>query len=796
MFSLRNNLLCLFIFTSQFLFSQGWLGKNLSDINVTELSKSEQDEIKNAAKLQGLNDADLEAVLRSRGVSFDKTKEKTSTTKSGYTIDTISNKRKRVNENILQSTVAIYGQELFGENGIDFIPNNNIAPTSDYVLGPSDELAISIFGLQEENIDATISSNGTIKIPYGGQITLSGLTISEAERLLITKLKKVGFYSLSNGQSKLNLQITKFRTIRVMVWGAKQSGVFLLPSTSTAFHALFSANGPGLNRSYRNINIIRNGKIVSNIDLYELLSMGTNSSDITLKDNDIIFIPFYERRVRLRGEVKTPAVFELLPNENILSAIKYSGGYTEIAYEDAVEVIRYGTKQKEFFNLTQDGLNNFEVVGSEIITIPSILNNFKYRVKIDGAIERPGYYSMANGLDLKKVIEIAGGPKKSALNDYIVISSKPVDARRYYSSYNLDSVLAGTLKVDLRENDEILIGDSLDLYPLDKVKIFGDVINQGEFEYGSNLSISKLLYLAGGFKKEALTTSILISRKIEDESKLSVVDKINSKRDFWNDDNLNEYLLKPGDIITVSKNPFYREQINVILEGELNVPGVYPISTLNQNLFELVRKAGGINKYGDVDGSYLIRIKSRTKLSNSEKSSEYKILNELYQADTLNKKLLQIKADSAIFDTIVIGGYGSFDKIASAFILKSGDRFIVPSTESTVKVKGAVYNENTLVYKENNSISQYISLAGGLTEEAKKNNIYVLYSNGMSSKSKNFLVFSIRPKLKPGCLIIVPYKKNTNNFSSNLSSAEKVTLYSVVASTVSSILFMINQITL
>ena len=274
------------------------------------------------------------------------------------------------------------------------------------------------------------------------------------------------------------------------------------------------------------------------------------------------------------------------------------------------------------------------------------------------------------------------------------------------------------------------------------------------------------------------------------------MDKINSKRDFWNDDNLNEYLLKPGDIITVSKNPFYREQINVILEGELNVPGVYPISTLNQNLFELVKKAGGINKYGDVDGSYLIRVKSRTKLSNSAKSSEYKILNELYQADTLNKKKLQVNADSTTFDTIVIGGYGSFDKIASAFILKSGDRFIVPSTESTVKVKGAVYNENTLVYKENNSISQYISLAGGLTEEAKKNNIYVLYSNGMSSKSKNFLVFSIKPKLKPGCSIIVPYKKNTNNFSSNLSSAEKVTLYSVVASTVSSILFMINQITL
>ncbi|MDB4173486.1 SLBB domain-containing protein, partial [Bacteroidia bacterium] len=227
-----------------------------------------------------------------------------------------------------------------------------------------------------------------------------------------------------------------------------------------------------------------------------------------------------------------------------------------------------------------------------------------------------------------------------------------------------------------------------------------------------------------------------------------------------------------------------------------NIPGVYPISTVDQNLDELIEKAGGISKYGDVDGSYLIRIKSRTKLSNSSKTSEYEVLNELYQSDTLSKKLTQLKEDSTVFDTIVIGGYGNFDKIASAFTLKSGDRFVVPSLESTVKVRGAVYNENILVYRENNSISQYLSSAGGLTEAAKRNDIYVLYSNGMSSKSKNFLVFSIRPKLKPGCTIIVPYKKNTNNFSSNLSSTEKVTLYSVVASTVSSILFMINQITL
>lgn len=150
-------------------------------------------------------------------------------------------------------------------------------------------------------MNVVIASNGTVVIPYGGKITLSGLTIYEAERALAQQLKKFGFASLGTGESHLKIQITEFRTIQVMVWGAKQSGAYYLPSLGTAFHALFAAGGPGLNRSYRNIQIIRNGKTIRTVDLYEFLSKGLRSSDITLQDNDIVFIPYYERRVRLRG---------------------------------------------------------------------------------------------------------------------------------------------------------------------------------------------------------------------------------------------------------------------------------------------------------------------------------------------------------------------------------------------------------------------------------------------------------------------------------------------------------------
>lgn len=331
--------------------AQGWLGKDLSNINVKELTSSQRDEVLRAAKRQGFNEADLESMARSRGLNMNDLRQ-AQTQESGNAMlkdDSAELKKKVVASNILQTTVSIYGQELFDNNTLGFAPSLNLAPTAGYVLGPNDRLSIRIFGLQEQTMNTVVGNNGSVVIPYGGKIMLSGLTISEAERSLVTQLKKYGFASLGTGESQLKIQITEFRSIQVMVWGAKQSGAYYLPSLGTAFHALFAAGGPGLNRSYRNIHVIRNGKTIRVIDLYDFLTKGSRSADITLQENDIVFIPYYERRVRIRGEVKTPAVFELLPNEQLQDALGFAGGFTEIAYRDVVEVLRYGQTEKRCF---------------------------------------------------------------------------------------------------------------------------------------------------------------------------------------------------------------------------------------------------------------------------------------------------------------------------------------------------------------------------------------------------------------------------------------------------------------
>jgi protein involved in polysaccharide export with SLBB domain len=582
-----------------------------------------------------------------------------------------------------------------------------------------------------------------------------------------------------------------------MVWGAKQSGSYYLPSLGTAFHALFAAGGPGINRSYRNIHLIRNGKTIRVIDLYEFLSKGSRNSDITLQDNDILFIPYYERRVRLRGEVKTPAVYELLPNEHLLDAFQYAGGYTEIAYRDVVEVIRYGGEQREVFSVREAAMKDFQLSGSEIVTVSSILEIIKNRVQVTGAVERPGYYSMASGGDLKQAIENAGGLKPSAVKSYVLLYHNARSGNRSYISYRLDSVMSGETLVSLEEDDVVYVGDSVQMNVKEQVFVFGDVIKQGSFEYGEGLTVSRLLFLAGGFEQEALTSKIIISRKVEDESQLATVITMSARRDFWNDFELSRYVLMPGDVISVSRNPYFRNQVYVSCEGEFKVPGVYPMSSRKQTLFDIYTLAGGVTLFGNLSGSLIIRIRKIESAEQISATQKKKISNELYKDDgSAENKNVASLADSVQYDTIVIGrNKQKFESVAKSFYLQPGDRFIIPILESTVRISGEVYNPNVIMYDRKLNVKQYISLAGGASELAYKRGIFVIYQNGRSAKSGKILgIIPHYPTVQPGCEIVIPTKLDNEDKNSKLSTTERVALISVMTSAMSSLGFVISQV--
>ena len=793
--TLKLGLFLLFWSFGHTVLAQGWLGKDLSNISAKELTNSQKEELLRLAKRQGYNESDVEALARARGIELPSAAPVAASAEGR--LDTTSiGKDNTQNENILQSQVAIFGQDLFSNGSVGFAPSHNLAPTPQYVLGPGDRITVRVFGLQELSVEAKVQSNGNMTIPYAGEVPLAGLALSDAESVIKQRLKKAGFASLGSGQSQMRLNISEMRSIQVLIWGAQKPGSYTLPSLATAFQALYVAGGPGTNRSYRNVRIMRNGKLLRIVDLYEYLAHGDRSSDINLQDNDIIFIPYYEQRVRLRGEVKTPAIYELLPNENLLNALNYAGGFTEIAYKETIEIMRYGNQGKEIYSVDIAALDTFSIIGAEVLTVASILDQFKGRIRVEGAVQRPGYYGTTLGMSLTAAIENAGGLSPTALKQVVLVYSNPKNGARAYKSYDLQAILSGELVVAVQENDEIFIADSQRLFIKEPVSIFGDVIHSGTYDYGDGMSVADLLLRAGGFERSAITSRVLVSRKIKDDDLLATVQTLEASREFWTDPILKGFELQPGDVVAVYHDPHFRNQVYVSCEGEFKIPGVYPVTARNQSLMDIYNQAGGVNHYGNTKNMYIVRTKRASIADVESKAVTNILLNEVYKNDSVKQFGLVQTNQTTIVDTIsLFSNHSNFMSIAEQFRLMPGDRIIIPETESTVRISGAVYNPNLIVYNPKLSIREYISLSGGYVELAEKKKVYIVYPNGRSAHYKHRRFLSRSPKIEEGCNIIVPLQEGWDDEDIQLSKQERIAIYSVLSTSLSSLVFLIVQLT-
>ena len=96
-------------------------------------------------------------------------------------------------------------------------------------------------------------------------------------------------------------------------------------------HALYQSGGPANKGSYREIALIRDGKTLQTMDLYDLLTHGNPVGDITIKDGDVIHIPTYGHRINLSGKFKKPGLFEVLDGESLEDMMSHAGGFTEAA---------------------------------------------------------------------------------------------------------------------------------------------------------------------------------------------------------------------------------------------------------------------------------------------------------------------------------------------------------------------------------------------------------------------------------------------------------------------------------
>lgn len=397
----------IFTFSSYSLKSQDILrAKDISAVKVDALSDADIAKLKTQLQANNITIEQAEPMLKQRGMSdteYKKLKDRLATAtatpgQAGQNQNNTNTEAGRsqqplVNNNKTRDTLdsKIFGSELFDNPELNFEPNLKLATPLNYILGPGDELQFSLYGVQEFTDASVVSEEGRVSVPHVGLVQVAGLTIEAATQKIKNAVGRI-YTSLRSGQSKLSVSLSKIRTIKITIIGARQPGNYSVSSLSTVFNALFLAGGPARNGSYRNIELIRNNKLLNHVDIYKFMVNGDQSENTGLKDNDVIRIPVYTNRVTVEGEVKRPGIFELKPGETFSDLLAYASGFSDVAYTASVHIVQKTGRDYKVKDITPNEFNSYQPLPGDLITVSKILNRFENRVLLQGAVFRPNSY--------------------------------------------------------------------------------------------------------------------------------------------------------------------------------------------------------------------------------------------------------------------------------------------------------------------------------------------------------------------------------------------------------------------
>ncbi len=685
--------------------------------------------------------------------------------------------RQQVQQNTARNAQPkLFGSSLFrntaGAVNQSFVPNLRIATPLNYIVGPDDHLRISINGQSLANWDLPVSLEGNIILPGIGILKVAGKTIDQATQSIKAKLA-ANNYAVDRG-TNVTVTLGDIRSIKVVVQGeVLRPGTYTVTSLSTALVALSSAGGPSDIGSFRKIQVIRNSRLVSTIDLYDLLLKGSRKNDIALQDQDIILVPAYNIHVVLKGEVKIPAIFEPLPGETLQDLINYSGGFTDEAYTALIKVTRVTEKERQIADIPEGDYKNTIPLRGDEYTVDKILERYANRVSIKGAVFRPGDFELQKGLTISQLIKKSGGLKEDAFTQRgSIIRLKP-DNTNEQISFNVADAMENKPGADyiLQREDIVTISSILDLRDQYKVTIKGDVRKPGEFAYPDSLKVADLIIRAGGFAEGASTKHIEVSRRIYTSDPLATNDYVAQVFNIDVTPDLKGgdvgFVLKPFDIVSVFSLPGYEVQKTVKVEGEVIYPGEYTIQKKNEKISDIIIRAGGLTASADIEGSSLRRENSTILgVDNAKSKIDSSIINQEHD-DRLKRLKMAYRDSTDMFEGQVRNNFVGINlkKILQNpggredLILENGDILRITKQLQTVKVNGEVLLPSAVVYDKGKSFRGYILNAGGYSPESLKRGAYIIYPNGTVKGTSKFLFFNIHPKVKPGSELFVPVKQ-------------------------------------
>lgn len=777
--SLKIILSLFFIAITAQIFCQGLSSSNLSKVEVDDLSDQQIQQFVKKAEDSGLTQQQLEVLALQRGMSqiqIEKLRSRINQLQSKLDVpvtdsamrlressQSISDDQNIFGDFITAKTKVksdVFGMEIFSKTSVGFVPPQNVATPSNYILGPGDEVIIDIYGASEITYQELISPDGKIFISGVGPIGLIGVSIEAAKRRIFNKLSSI--YSGLQGQNPntfIEVSLGAVRTITVSIVGnVSQPGTYTISSFSSAFNALYAAGGPNMLGSMRNIEVLRKGRKIATLDVYEYFWKGDITNNPQLKDEDVLVVKSFQNQITIEGELNNTGIFEFHSGETLSDLIYYAGGFTASAYRNNITIDRISGINRSIVVVDSADFKRTDLNPGDRITITSIIDKYSNRVKIEGAVYKPGSYQLKDRMMLSDLIAKAEGLRPDFYRGRGNIIRQNEDLSLKNMSFDLNELIDGNVKIELQNEDIVTIPSISDIEVDKTVSIKGEVRKPGSYVYTDSLTVEDLIGLSGGFTLSAEKSFVEVARIVKEDSESTSLESLLYQFDINDDlglsDEASTFVLEPFDLVSVRESPYFKSRKTVIIEGEVKYPGTYVIKEKEERISDIIRRAGGFTPEAYVGGGTLIR---QTEYFDDDESAEVKKarLQGLAAFDELGGDFaIQKKESIAIKLEEIIKSPG--DRID--LILKDRDVISVPKLLQTVRVRGEVYFSSNIIYEEGMGFKEYISASGGGTANAKESKSYIIYPNGSAKKAKRFLFAKFYPKVLPGSEIVVPSK--------------------------------------
>ena len=619
-----------------------------------------------------------------------------------------------------------FGSYFFNNKNISEAPELFIATPINYRLGPGDELMINLYGASENSYSVQISRNGTVKFDRIAPVYLSGLSIVSAKNRLKNRLSKLYAGLVSNDKlSKVDIDVSlkKARSVVVNITGQVEApGTYTISGFSSVLNALFAAGGPNKIGSFRNIKLLRNGKVNKKIDLYDYFVTGLYPN-VYLRDQDVILVEAYSKQVDLTSGFKINGLFELKENEVIDDVLKFSGGFSSDSYKEKIFVNRINSSARSVVEFSKEKFSESELIDGDILTAKTVSGFIANSVSIEGSVFIPGVFDLSKVLTVGELINASKGIMPDASNFSILYrTNKGVENE--VISINLSD--ENDLKIKLFDQDRLVIF-SLKAYEFtNKISVIGEVNNPDIFDYKSGMTVRDAIQLSNSFTDNSDKTNIKIIRNIS-------LQNLNIKTEeffvnFSDELNFNNFELFKDDIVVVAKKPFLESTQFYSVKGQASIESSYSISNDNYSVKDAFREKIILKSNSSPIGIYVERNSIKIPIEGKKVSQYFEPQTDLE--------------------------------------LVNGDIIFIPVNDNTITISGSVQQESIISYIKSIDFKKAISASGGLLENSDLKRAFVEYQNGQKKSVKSFLGIKTYPKLLPGSKIFVPEKIEERNKTS------------------------------